>query len=76
LALLMTSAADMRRAATQKRLQSLRGGAVKQVIADPSGDVRQADRYIALVPKHLRPNFRRMMDSAGHAVSLQKLFLV
>ncbi|MDC6726061.1 type II secretion system F family protein, partial [Leclercia adecarboxylata] len=28
------------------------------------------------IPKHLRPDFKRMMESAGHAISLRKLIVV
>ena len=79
IALLATSAADMRRAATQKRLQTLRtGGTGRQVITEPERGAgsMSSDPYIALVPKHLRPDFKRMLESAGHAISLPKLMIV
>ncbi len=76
-ALLLTSAADMRRAATQKRLQTLRTGGSKQIIDEVEHRSTMAsDPYIALIPKHLRPDFKRMMESAGHAISLRKLMIV
>ena len=68
-ALLLTSAADMRRAATQKRLQTLRGGGAKQVITEVARDSMSSDPYIALIPKHLRPDFKRMMESEGFTVN-------
>lgn len=75
-ALLLTSAADMRREATQKRLQTLRTGGAKQVMNEVERSSMPSDPYIALIPKHLRPDFKRMMESAGHVVSLRKLMLV
>ncbi len=76
LALVTTSAADLRRAATQKRLQSLRGGSSKSITTEVvEREMAAADPYIALIPKQYRPNFRKMMDSAGHAVNLRALVL-
>jgi hypothetical protein len=78
-ALLATSAADMRRAATQKRLQTLRtgGSTGRQTVTEAARPtaVAVAEPYIALVPKHLRPDFKRMLESAGHAVSLPRLLI-
>lgn len=77
LALATTTAADIRKANTAKRLQTLRGGPIKSIpIPGDDGGAPASDPYIYIIPLQWRPNLKRMLDNAGDAVNLRSLVLV